>query len=210
MSTTGYIAMALVLLMQYDWQARDARTMCNRILFGIYVILPILIIGSYLAYAKLPFLGNKIESQIHALQRRQGRWHRGRFGSLVFDWEYVKRRPLTGWGLHSRTRYALHPQMVDSEGMGNGFSDFIAKFGLLGFITWLLATMRGFQRLMMGRPVQLLMIGLILLLLLQGERFLAYPLFLGLAFLGEAPGDVAAIPVNVWAPASIPHSEMHR
>ena len=192
MSTTGYLAMVLVLLMQYDWQAEDPRTTSNRILFGVYVILPLIILGSYVSYSKLPFLGRKIESQIHALERRQGRWHRGRFGSLVFDWEYVKKRPLTGWGLHSRTRYALHPQMADSEGMGNGFSDFIAKFGLVGFMAWFLAALRGFYQQASGRLIPLGIIAILLLLLLQGERFLAYPLFLGLAFLADKEEETVA------------------
>lgn len=198
MSTTGYIAMVLVIFMQYDWNAADPRTTSNRILFGVYVILPIIALGSTLAYAKLPFLGDKIEAQLHALERRQGRWHRGRFGSLIFDWEYVKRRPLTGWGLHSRTRYALHPQMADSEGMGNGFSDFIAKFGVVGFLMWMLMVLRSFHQLVPRSALQIAFIGMVLLLLLQGERFLAYPLFLGLAFMATPERSVLADAYHEW------------
>lgn len=183
MSTTGYIALALVMLLQYTWHAEERRSRDIRILFGVYVVLPLLIMGSVLAYTRLPFLGEKIESQLHRLDLRQGRWHRGRIGSLVFDWEYVSRRPFTGWGLHSRTRYALHPWMEDSEGMGNGFADFLAKFGLVGFATWLVPVLAAFHRLAAGSKWQTLVGAVILLLLLQGECFLAYPLFLGLAFL---------------------------
>jgi len=198
MSTTGYVTMVLVILMQYDWHAEDSRTMNYRILFGVYIVLPLLAVGSWFAYSKLPFLGNKIETQLNALERRQGRWHRGRFGSLIFDWEYIKEKPLTGWGLHSKTRYSLHPWMASSEGMGNGFSDFTAKFGIAGFLIWLVAVLRSFQRLGPSSSLQICMIGMTLLLLLQGECFLAYPLFLGLAFVGVIEEDLAIDEPEVW------------
>ncbi|MFC1652799.1 O-antigen ligase family protein [Planctomycetota bacterium] len=198
MSTTGYIAMVLVLLLQYEWYVEDTRTMNNRILLGVFVILPLVLAGGYIAYSKLPFLGEKIERQLHFLNRRQGTWHRGRFGSMVFDWEYIQKRPLTGWGLHSRTRYALHPQMANSEGMGNGFSDFTAKFGLVGISIWLIAVLRSFRRLLVGSHFKVGVIGVLLLLLLQGECFLAYPLFLGLAFLADSEDAVMEETLDKW------------
>ena len=62
-------------------------------------------------------------------------------------------------------------------------SEFTAKFGISGMVIWLFMT---FQRMgiLSGRKVakSLLVMGIILLVL-QGEAFLGFPLFLGLMFL---------------------------
>ncbi|GKT08601.1 hypothetical protein DSTSK_19060 [Desulforhabdus sp. TSK] len=187
LSTTGYIALALIPLLHYDWRTQNRNQTLFRILVGVYLVLPLLIGSTFYAYKTLPFLGEKIDSQLETLDRREGRWYRGRMGSLVFDWEYIQQRPLTGWGLHSSTRYALHPFMESSEGMGNGMSDFTAKLGVLGFLTWIVAVYQAFRRLSGGnRRASALVCG-ILLLVLQGECFLGYPIFIGLAFVGPVP-----------------------
>lgn len=186
LSTTGYIALVLIPLLHYDWSAAERNKTVFRILVGFYCLLPIIIGGSIYAYKTLPFLGEKIDAQLEALDQREGRWHRGRIGSIVFDWEYIQQRPLTGWGLHSSTRYALHPWMESSEGMGNGFSDFVAKFGILGFSTWFICVYRGFRQISGGNSHASILICGIILLELQGEAFLGFPIFLGLGFIGHA------------------------
>lgn len=182
-STTGYIALALSPLLHYNWRVQNRKQKIFRIIVGAYLVFPLLTIGSIYAYKTLPFLEEKIDSQVEMLDQREGGWYRGRMGSFVFDWEYIQRRPLTGWGLHSSTRYSLHPWMQSSEGMGNGMSDFLAKFGFLGFLTWLVAVYLGFRQLSGGNPLAPALITGILLLELQGECFLGFPLFTGLAFL---------------------------
>ena len=200
MSTTGYIALAIVILLHFDWCAESRKKLQACILLGCYVLIPLLLSVSLLAYDNLPFLGQKIESQLNALELRQGRWHRGRIGSLVFDWEYIRERPLSGWGLHNRTRYALHPWMEGSEGMGNGFSDFIAKFGVLGFLAWYIPTVRKVHYMGNGMPT--LLVGVLLVLLLQGECFLAYPFFLGLPFVGKPSDGISGSDSALWDPVS--------
>lgn len=189
LSTTGYLALVLLPLLHYDWRAQSRKQSVFRILVGVYFVLPILIGCGFYAYKALPFLGEKIHSQLNTLNYREGRWYRGRLGSIVFDWEYIKRRPVTGWGLHTKTRYSLHPWMENSEGMGNGMSDFTAKFGVLGFFVWLIAVYRAFRPLGGGNRLTCFLVCGILLLELQGEVFLGYPFFLGLAFLRQTSID---------------------
>ena len=74
--------------------------------------------------------------------------------------------------------------MESSEGMGNGFSDFIAKFGILGMFLYLLTLYRGTIYYNRGNSLRSLHIILIVVIMLQGEAFLGFPLFLGLMFLG--------------------------
>ncbi|MBN1126161.1 MAG: hypothetical protein JXA82_14225 [Sedimentisphaerales bacterium] len=186
LSTTGYIALILIPFLHYDWRAQQEKQTVFRILVGVYLVLPLLIGGGFYAYKTLPFLEEKINKQLDVLDRREGSWHRGRIGSIVFDWEYIQKRPLTGWGLHSNTRYSLHPGMESSEGMGNGMSDFTAKFGIIGFLTWFIAVYLGFWRLSGGNRLAAMLICGILLLELQGECFLGFPIFIGLAFLSSS------------------------
>jgi hypothetical protein len=185
LSTTGYIALLFIPFLHYKFEhiAYSHRTIMFRFLVVFYIILPLIILSAFYAYKTLPFLEQKIEHEIFITELQEGRWYRGRVGSLVFDTEYIKQRPFTGWGLHSNTRYALHPGMESSEGMGNGFSDFIAKFGVIAFLIWLYAVFLSFREAANGRVIYAALVCAIIIILLQGECFLGFPLFLGLAFI---------------------------
>ncbi|MBT4484978.1 MAG: hypothetical protein HOC71_15025 [Candidatus Latescibacteria bacterium] len=185
LSTTGYIALALIPLLHYNWQARQRSRMMFRLAVGLVIILPLLVVGGLYAYRTLPFLGEKIEGQMEQAQyQNRAGWYKGRVGSLVFDWKYIQERPLTGWGLHSVTRHALDPWMQVDDGMGNGMSDFTAKFGITGMLLWLFFVFRGMMY-HTERNLQVSLVAvLIICLVLQGEAFLGFPLFLGLAFMG--------------------------
>lgn len=70
------------------------------------------------------------------------------------------------------------------KGQGNGLSGFAAKFGLLGLGTFLFLCWRTFYRLSGFSVYKASMALLVVVLVLNGEAFLNYPLFLGLMFLG--------------------------
>lgn len=183
LSTAGYVVYPLVLILHARWKLESREKAAARLLLGMYVVLPIAVGLCIYCYRNLEFMQEKINRESNAVEYSQGRWYRGRMGSLVFDWDYIKSRPLTGWGLHAKTRYALHPGMESSEGMGNGMSDFMAKFGVTGMLVFLVAAFQGMMFLT-GRVVWRSMLTIaILLLVLQGEVFLGLPLFLGLMFL---------------------------
>jgi hypothetical protein len=186
MSTTGYIAFTLVPLLHYEWKMAGRSRVLFRIFVAVYVLLPLLIGGALYAYIYLPFMKDKIETQMDIVEMQEGKWHKTRVGSLLFDWEYIRSRPLTGWGLHPFTRHALHPWMNEDEGMGNGFSDFTAKFGVTGFLTWFSMVFIGFWRLTRRDRWATLLILALIMIVLQGEPFLNYPFFMGLAFLQPA------------------------
>ncbi len=190
MSTAGYVVYPLALLLHCRWRPGNRKEAAVRLLVGMYVVLPIVaIVGAY-GYRHLEFLREKIDRQSREVQYAKGEWHRDRLGSLVFDWNYIRKRPLTGWGLHSKTRYALTPWVELSEGMGNGMSDFTAKFGITGMLMFCIALLRGFISLSDRHGVRSVLGAVVVLLMLQGEAFLNYPLFLGLIFLrAPQPSD---------------------
>ena len=183
MSTTGYIIYPLLLLLHYDWSAITLRKSIGRGLLACFVVMPLIAIASVYSYYQFDFLRNKIEHQLQMVELKEGMWEKTRFGSLVFDWKYIEKRPFTGWGLYSTTRFALDPGREDLSGMGNGFSDFTVKFGIVGMLMWLVAVFLGFRRLVGNKLSSAALICVIILVVLQGEAFLNFPFFLGLAFL---------------------------
>jgi len=184
LSTTAYVALPLALALHFNWHLSARKHEVLQKAAVLTFFLPLFLVICALSYNSLDFLRPKIESQLDAVRMRQGSWHRGRMGSIIFDWEYIKRRPLSGWGLHSKTRYALHPWMEDSQGMGNGMSDFTVRLGLVGMATWLIGTFLGLLQLSGQSLARTIWAIVIILLVLQGEIFLGYPCFLGLMFLG--------------------------
>jgi len=201
MSTTGYLIFPLAMVLHYDFHKLTFRSRIGRGLLVVYILLPLIVLLSSYFYQRLDFLGTKIESQYMAVEYRTGRWHATRFGSLVLDWEYIKRRPLTGWGPNPKTRYTLHPWIEDSEGMGNGMSDFTAKFGITGMLIFGITFFRGIMYVTNRHLFKSLLAILIIFLVLQGEAFLTFPLFLGLMFLDRSKqsnkaSNVVPVPIR--------------
>lgn len=186
MSTTGYVVYPFILLLQLRSSKMTGRNRFRKSLLMISVILPISVLIFFASYQRIPFLKNKILEQFQQVEYAKGQWHLTRFGSILFDWEYIKERPITGWGLHSSTRYSLDPNLESVTGMGNGFSDFCAKFGVLGILTWLFAVFYGFRKIYRGKTYHALITCLVIVVLLQGESFLNYPMFISLAFISES------------------------
>lgn len=182
LSTTGYIILFLYILLYFYDKIIKLHNINLKIIF-MYVFVFFFSLSGIYFYNNLDFLEKKISYELNIVHSRDKSWYKSRFGSVIFDLEYINKRPLTGWGAHSRTRYALHPQLSSSEGMGNGFSDFVAKFGAIGFLTWFVFVYRSFRHLTKNNQFLSVFFCLIILLELQGECFLGYPIYLGLAFL---------------------------
>jgi hypothetical protein len=189
-STAGYIVLCLLLFLhgvRSESMSRLTRFLKYRVSFlRIVIVGSILIVVGIIAWSNVPFLGDKIKEQYGLAIRREGeRWYVTRFGSLILDLDYIKARPFTGWGLHSKTRWALHrgvEALKFTPGMGNGLSDFAAKFGLIGFTTFACLTWLGLFRFS-RRSTKLAWIALgLIFIMMNGEAFLDHPFFLGLMF----------------------------
>lgn len=170
-STTGYLvffAVCVFKLIQF------------RISPSIKLLLVVLAIGGIvIAFNELEFLGQKISHQL-ASRDVYGGFAPDRFGAFLFDMHYIEKHPLFGNGLSDATRFADHPQLTIADlGHGNGLSNFVATFGLVGAILY-------FGGLLTGRIAVTLRDRLIFVfvvtIIVFGEQFLGYPLFLGLLF----------------------------
>ncbi|MDR8393377.1 O-antigen ligase family protein [Aliifodinibius sp. S!AR15-10] len=179
MSTTGYIA--LTILIVFYFYLRNDIGVKRRALY--VVLLPFLIFFIYTSFNKYDFLEEKIKQQYIQALDREDNWRLNRFGTLIMDWEYIKNRPLTGWGFHQSTRYQLNPSDAEiASGAGNGMSDFIAKTGIPSFFLFLFLVYKGARKKFTLTKLESITVIAIILVLLQGEGFLNFPVFLGLFF----------------------------
>lgn len=171
-STTGYIVLFIIgiatIYIEYSQK------------YGAFV-LPILgsfaILG-YITYESTDFLKDKIDHQFqNATDREEGEFGPDRLSALFFDIHYISKHPLIGNGFHSQTRYADHPELQKEDlGHGNGFSDFLASMGILSLLFYSFFLIKYNKT----NPVVFLFA---ILILLQGEPLLNYPLFLSLPFI---------------------------
>jgi hypothetical protein len=106
----------------------------------------------------------------------------GRFGSFIVDYNDFIKEPLFGYGLYSekRTMYSINGVKLVRV---NGFSDYLAKFGILGMLFLLILLFLTFKKLSRQfnfRGYFLIIIGI--LATSFASAILLTPLYLGLVF----------------------------
>jgi hypothetical protein len=167
-STTGYVALGLIII---------AYILTNYS-YGKLILVPLFGFLALYTFNTFDFLQSKIIIQWDAaLEMDRLDVSNTRFGALKMDFEYIQSSAWYGNGLHYSTRYRFHPWVTEDIGHGNGMSNFIAFWGIPLFIFWLREVYRIFKRRISYKFLSLICV-LILLLVLQGEQFLNYPLFL--------------------------------
>lgn len=177
-STTGYIAFAVIMLYYVAIKLRNK--------FARILLVPVLLMALIYAYTSLDFLGEKIDKQIE--RATSGYVTVDRLGSAILDWHYIKKNPLTGNGLADVTRYEDHLMYKELiGGFSNGFTDVIAKFGIIFIIVYFVLIYKNLP----FRPMDKLFFCCMIVLLLQGEYFMDYPLFAALPFIVINTQDIS-------------------
>lgn len=168
MSTTGFLILAILLLLFAFQNYRRGRI----------IVIPLIAIMIGLSYFNLDFMKNKINSQFKdAIVMNDDDISSSRFGALKMDLQYIKSQPVFGNGLHIKTRFRFHPEIKGDIGHGNGMSNFIASWGIPLFLFWMICLIR-FSYFVSKSKLTAFASLSVILLLLQGEQFLNYPLFL--------------------------------
>lgn len=178
-STGGLIILPVVLLVLLWLTTRNTAESWRRITVGL-----VLIGGCYATLYSISPIREKVLHQYDKVLYGSGRWELTRFGTLVSDSEYIREKPLFGWGLHSETRYALHGG-ITVQGQGNSLSDFTVKFGIIGMLTYLTCVYLGIGRMSGCSRLQAGAFAVCIALILNMEALLNHPCFLGLMFLGS-------------------------
>ncbi len=173
-STTGYLVFGMILIIHSIQTYR----------LGKIIIVPFTILILIVVYLNVNFLREKIESQlIETTKMDEDDISPGRFGALKMDWQYIKSQPLIGNGWALETRWRFHPQVKQMNiGHGNGMSNIIVIWGIPFFLVWLYCVYR-FVNQISRAPLTAWSSLIIIVLLLQGEQFLYYPVFLSFFFL---------------------------
>lgn len=174
-STMGYLVVLLLIFLLYTKKTNK---------FKLILLLPFFIIGSFYL-TSLDFVGTKINEQYEeAVDSDENKILFSRFGSIVIDYYYFKKNPLTGNGLPMKTRFADHIDFFEEEdlgGFGNGFSNFIASFGILFVLIFFISAANNLYKLKINK----IYFFLILTLILFGEQFQNFPFFWILLFIDE-------------------------
>jgi hypothetical protein len=184
-STAGYLVLpiALIVLFVRLSSARGG----GFVALGVAAVVPLLAATVIAAY-ELPFMREKIESQIQSVQMGEGQWELTRLGTLINDVSDIRERPLAGWGANPRVRPS---QLALSETarvtQGNGFASWVVRFGVAGLLLFLVSLAAGVKQYGRTSRAQAWLVVGVVCLLLQGEAFLNYPMFLGLMFIAAAP-----------------------
>lgn len=192
LSTTGFVAllptMAIYLL------GAGGKNISALKMAGALTGLMMLLVVSTAAYIKVPVLGDKISVEYRVTMSRQARYEGTRMGALVYDSQFILKRPLIGWTPSEKPNLLEDPAyVVRHKGSGNGFSGFASAFGLiaLGFFFW--RAYVSFRGIGASRGQGYLVL-LTLVALLQGEQFLFFPLFWCLAMMPREEPSSAELP----------------
>lgn len=173
MSTTGYVVLLLLVICYL------IRYVKHKVVLVLIAPILVVLIGFV---ASLDFMGNKITEQVEGAQDVDvfdEAIDHGRFSALVFDMYYIAKHPIIGNGLHSQTRYADHSYMSDEAlwGFGNGFSKMLGSMGILFMLFYLGMIYK--SRLSKFESLTVIMA---VVLLLNGEDYLMFPLFYSIPF----------------------------
>ena len=177
-STTGYLVFAVIVFYFLIRKARSYR------LLVYLVAIPAAIFVFYNIFSRVDFMRKKLDEQIESAEfetiGEEIEYDSNRFASLLFDMHYIRKHPIVGNGLKEETRYADNPELWGlALGHGNGFSNFLAQMGIIVFLLYFISI---YRNLTFDKWDSLVFTFLIAMLLF-GEQYLNYPLFLAMPFL---------------------------
>lgn len=141
-------------------------------------VVSIMLVCCIYAYNSIDFLGDKIEGQYeNAMSLRTNEVSWTRMGAMKIDLQHISRHPLVGNGFVMTSRYEnLGDKMV---GSGNGFTGAINMLGIPCIAIYFLVLYRSLN---FNQKKQKIFFISLIVILLNGEFFLNYPLFWGLPF----------------------------
>ncbi len=169
-STTGYVVLAIIVLFYFLHERRKGP--------GTILLAALAAGAMAFAFFRLDFMHDKIVAEYTVLKYQD--WdtvNLSRFGSVLFDWQYIVLHPIVGNGLADITRFAMHIGLSDRlGGFGNGFTGAIHILGIPFMLIYMFTILK--NKTLEHRWFALL----IIILLLNGEYYLNYPLFFSLMY----------------------------
>ncbi|MFN8248986.1 MAG: hypothetical protein U0T68_08560 [Ferruginibacter sp.] len=183
-STTAYLALFAFIVFYIFFEDYSYATKSLIIVFGV---------AGYIAFQTIPFLGDKIkEENAGAKDAIETVGGDTRMASAILDWEDIKGYPLAGRGIWDETRVDKKFQYAIRN---NGFTNFIAQWGILFFLFYFYWYYRGFSefcRIYGGNAFIPIVLILVIWLLSFSENYFDSPFFWSLVFLSIPLREVEA------------------
>ena len=169
-STTGYIVFGVFLFFVILGSIRNV--VLRIFAFVIYVLITLLF------FFNIDFLGGKVESQYEESQviKNEGAAS-SRIGSAIVAWENIEQHPYIGNGYLVKERYKK--SFFDESTGGNGFFGSMNVLGIPMILIYLVLLYKNYKSSSLFK----LSFVVVIVILLQGEYFLYYPLFWSLLFI---------------------------
>lgn len=180
MSTAGYALLPLCLLFHFKNLALTSKQLPK--LLGFSLVVAIFCVVAL----QLDFVGGEMKESLDRIAYRETGWEMSRFGSFVYNLEYIKQRPFFGWGLNVETRF-MDSSGVAPKALVNGLADFASCFGLVGLLTALTAIWWSMHQFVGRKWMLSILFVLFVVIELNGDRLLDFPVYLGLMFLEPMP-----------------------
>ena len=177
LSTTAYVLMPFALY--YNFNSRLSKGFNRAFTLFIFILSFFILI---IANSYSSFLSEKIFDEYQGTVSADTNYHVTRMGGIVFDSEDILQKPLFGWGPHPQSRGRSDDEVLEQ---GNGFSGFIVKFGFTGIILYLYFLYTSLVKSHYFAKKEALFFGVVIILLLNTEFYLGYPLFFCLLFLPQ-------------------------
>jgi len=180
-STTGYLAFMALSIMyanNTDWVKSTRAKLLVLPTFLIVMVGAIII-----SVNQLDFVGQKISGQFESTTRGDAASRINRIGNFLYDLEWILKSPIIGWSATPETRFLIDPEVEELvSAQGNGLTGFAVKFGLIGLAVFIFSF--GYVTMQITGSLYTSLIGVLLMcILLFGEQFLNFPIFLSLMFL---------------------------
>ncbi len=181
-STAGYLIFPFV----YFVFSRPS-LVSSRIGKKLFLVFSLLIFTASIPFiSNLSFMQKKIRAEIANSFNRDSNYGMSRIGGFLFDFNFIKDKPLVGWGPNPTIR--MNHSLANKEvffGQGNGLTGFTVKFGFLGIFLYFWILFRAILPIANSNYKSYMFI-LFIALILVDEQYLNYPLLLSLMFLGRS------------------------
>ena len=181
-STTAYLALFAFIVCYIFFEDYSYGVKSLIIVFGV---------AGYVAFQTIPFLGDKIKEENKgakdAIEEVGGDT---RMASAILDWDDIKGYPFSGRGLWPETRVDKKFEYVIRN---NGFTNFIATWGILFFFVYFYWYYKGFSEFcrIYGASTLIPMVLLVIIWLLSfSENYFDSPFFWAFVFFGIPLKDV--------------------
>lgn len=198
-STTGYLAF-MILTVFYAYKADWVRGKVVRMIVFPFILVALILVA-WMASNQASFLGEKISAQFESAVNGDDASRINRFGNFLYDLKWIAEKPLFGWSATPQTRFPFDPDLAElSTGQGNGLTGSAIKFGLFGIFVYFGFFAYSTQRITGSLSSSLY--GIVIVgVLLNGEQFLGFPMFLTLMFVprykSKTLHDSMALKTNV-------------